>query len=71
MNHEERTLQVVPGKTDAEVAADLRKRLEEAAREMSSVMDECVRAGFVPSFQFGVGLGGRHALLNLILSKQF
>jgi hypothetical protein len=43
-------LEAVPGKTDFDVAADLRSRLEPKLAEVAAILDEATASGFVISF---------------------
>lgn len=65
--------QLVPTKSDADVAKELRDELEARLRDVAAVMDKCVAAGFVP--QFGMNFAGppimKHQPTNVVLAKHF
>jgi hypothetical protein len=44
---------IVPGRSDADIASDLRKRLEAALGQVISLMDEGDSSGLHVSFQLG------------------
>jgi hypothetical protein len=56
---------IVPGRSDAEVAADLRKRLNAALGEVKSIMDDANDSGLQVSFQLGRDSYGKNRINEL------
>jgi hypothetical protein len=56
---------IVPGRSDTEVAADLRKRLEAALGEAISIMDDANESGLQVSFQLGRDSYGKNRINEL------
>jgi hypothetical protein len=56
---------IVPGRSDAEVAVDLRKRLEAALGNVVSIMDDANESGLQVSFQLGRDSYGKNRINEL------
>ena len=56
---------ILPGLSDAEVAADLKKRLHAAIGEVVSIMDEANARGLQVSFQLGRDGYGKNRINDL------
>lgn len=64
-------VQLVPTRPDAEVAADLKRRMVEAYGPVLALLDEAAGAGFHVNLQAGMGLLGRHIVTVVQVSKVF
>ena len=64
-------VQLVPGRPDAEVAADLKNRMQAALIPVLTLMDEATAGGFIAQFQLGMGTFGKNVVQGITLSKQF
>lgn len=67
----EKIAQLVPTKSDKEIAEELRKELAEAAKPY---LDACTKAnslGFVVNSQFNIDPFGRYVITQLNLMKYF
>jgi hypothetical protein len=64
-------IRLEPTRPDAELAADFRKRMEEALTPVLLIMDEMKAAGFTPTYQVGLDYRQRFAITNLIIAKHF
>jgi hypothetical protein len=64
-------LSVVPGRSDAERAAEHRRAIEEALKPVLSVLDIARTDGFVISFTLGIDYAGRANIASLSLAKHF
>ncbi len=63
-------LTIVPGKTDADYAADVRRRMVEAAAPIFAIMDEVIAAGLNLNFQVGQhAVSKKHEFTALVVSK--
>lgn len=63
---------LVPTKPDADIGADLKKRMDEALKPVLALMDEAVRSGLVIQFDGIVFMGPpqlRHQINNLRIVK--
>ena len=63
-------LSIVPGKSDKEVADDLRNKFEEAMKTVLSIMDEANEAGLSMTFNVGIDYKGKNILSNLTVFKK-
>lgn len=61
---------LVPTKSDADIAAELKKEAEASLLAVCDVLDRANRAGFVISFAIGV-IPGRNVLQNLTVAKHY
>lgn len=62
---------LVPTRPDTEVAADLKARIATGLQGLLPIMDECIAAGFIPSFGIALGPLGRHIVGPVDLVKKF
>lgn len=62
---------LVPGKTDAELAASHKNAAIEALQPILLAMDDGKKDGFVISFAVGQDFSGRHVIATLNISKNF
>jgi len=67
----ESALKIVPGKTDAEQAAEFKQRMAEASKPLMSLLDEVSAAGFEMQFALGPGALGKTVIASLRISKAF
>lgn len=63
--------QLVPGKSDAEIAADLKIRVLKAWEPLLVLMDEAMSHGFNIQVQAGKGGLGKCIIHSIVLSKIF
>ena len=63
------TLTVVPSKPDAEVAAELKKKIIEALEPVCKILSEADEAGFEASFHIGLGPLGKQSIHMLKIAK--
>jgi hypothetical protein len=63
--------QLVPGKPDAEIAAELKDALLGKLEELLPILTACRVAGFVPQFQLGLDPMQRDTILSVHLIKYF
>lgn len=61
----------VPGKTDQQVANELKAEVSAILEELKLVLDKCLQAGFVPQFSVGIGPFGKHIVQNVGMNKHF
>jgi hypothetical protein len=65
-------LELVPGKTDTQVAKELRAQVTVAADAILAIMDRANAAGFVINFAIGkAGVPERNVLTQLIVAKHY
>jgi hypothetical protein len=66
-------INLVPGKSDAEIARDMAARVVAALVPVCAVMDEARKHGFDISFQLGPDWTGRTVVANNgpVISKRF
>jgi hypothetical protein len=64
-------VQVVPGKTDKELAAEFKQRLAEVHGPVCALLDEMHLAGFEAQVGCGMGPLGRYVISNLAVFKKF
>jgi hypothetical protein len=62
---------VTTGKTEAERAAELKQKFQEALRPAMEVMDEANREGLCVHFHIDLDPFGRHTIQVLELIKKF
>jgi hypothetical protein len=64
-------IKLVPSRPDAEIAAELRAKMEAAWEPVCRVLDEARAAGFEISSAAEPDYAGRHRLTRLIIAKHF
>lgn len=64
-------IQLVPGKSDAEMAVDFRKRIIELYEPLLELLTEANNKGFAINVGCGLDGLGRIAILQLQISKVF
>lgn len=62
---------LVPGRPDAEVAAEFKKRIIEASEPVLAVLEEAVKAGFNINIGYGMGPLGKMIIGQLIVAKHY
>ncbi len=67
----ENIISIVPGKTDADLAAEFKQRIVEAHEPLLRLFDEIKAAGFEPQVICAPGPLGKHVITNLMLVKKF
>lgn len=69
----QKSIALVPTKPEAEIAADLKRRVEEAIKPVLALMDEAASCGLQIQFD-GIGRAPpyfRHIVQNLRIVKQY
>lgn len=64
-------VKLVPTKSDADIARELKAKIVEASAALCSAFDEAKSHGFVANFNIGPDWTGSHKILNLELLKKF
>jgi len=64
-------LQIVPAKTDQELANEFKASLLEAMKPMFAICDEIHQAGFSANISWGIGPLGKTIITQLVISKTF
>jgi len=64
-------LNVVPGKSDADVAADIKAAMLEALKPVCKAIDDAKTKGFVVTFNLGPDYAGHHVVALLTVAKHF
>lgn len=64
-------VKLVTGKTDAELAADIKRRLLEASGPVLEILDEAKANGLEVNIAWGPGPLGKIAVTNLVVFKTF
>ena len=64
-------VRLVPTLSDADIAADLKRRLVEAFEPILALCNEADAKGFVLSYSSGKGPIGKHVITQLIVAKHF
>lgn len=62
---------LVSGRPDADVAADLKRRVTDKLRELCAIYDEAKDAGFMVNHQLGVDYAGKWQIVQLTIAKLF
>lgn len=65
------TISLVPGRTDKDLADDLRAKLIEAMKPVLAVLDDAKAAGFVVGFACGVDFLGKSVMTQLTIAKNY
>ena len=63
--------QLVPGKSDAELAAELKLKIVEAYEPILAVLNEVTKAGFVAQIQVGPDAFGKPHITALQIYKNY
>jgi hypothetical protein len=66
---DDKIAKLVPGKSDAEIAADLKARVILAYDPLLAILDEAVALGFHINIQAGLGGLGKIVITQLQVSK--
>lgn len=64
-------IQLVPTRSDHDIAKELREQITEAAKPIIAALNKTMEEGFVAQVQFGMGPYGKMIIQTLIISKQF
>jgi len=64
-------VRLVPGRSDADVAAEFKKEAETALLGLCQIMDRANRAGFVLQFGLGTVPPGKNIVSTLFLAKHY
>lgn len=67
----EGAIQLVPGRSDQDIVADLKQRMADAFKPFLALCDEAKRDGFDVQWQIGKDFSGRIVLTDLSLFKKF
>lgn len=67
----ENILNLIPTKSDKELAQDLRKELTDNAQSFMNAVEKAYSHGFNVNFQFGVDAQGKCYIIHMTLSKLF
>ena len=72
MKDDEAPARLIPNKPETEIAADLKKRINDVLNQVCPLMDEAAKAGFLVRWA-GINPGqfGRHEVFDLHLLKRF
>ena len=62
---------LIPTKSDAEIAAELRRRIPEAWAAVLALQDDAKEAGFNMAVQAGVGPFGKNIIMSIQLAKVY
>jgi len=65
------TVRLVPTLSDADIAADLKRRIVEALSSVLTICDEADAKGFTLGFSSGKGPLGKHVITQLVVAKHF
>ena len=71
MNEPNGPVKLVPTRSDAEIAADLRAKIEATMAPVLALMDEANNADLEIQFGTAVDQRRRNVLINLIVVKKF
>lgn len=69
--HAREPIALVPGKSDAELAAEFKRRAADALEPLCRLCDEARDAGFDLGFQLGQMWNGKTGIAALSLMKRF
>ena len=64
-------VKLVPTKSDADVAAELKQEIIKASGPFCEIFDKVVAAGFAINFQIGVNWTGKNSITHLELFKKY
>lgn len=64
-------LTIVPGRPDADTAAELKRRIEQALAPLCEITDEAAAAGFVVNFTLGPDYRQKTIIQNLLVAKKY
>lgn len=64
-------IQLVPGKSDAMIAQELRASVEKGIAPLLAAMNEAKQLGFSINFNLGPDWRGQVAIQSLVISRQF
>ncbi len=72
VGYESKPLQLVPAKTDYDIAQELKQDMMEASITTCAVMDKAVKLGFQIQTQFGLNqVTGKYVIIQCVVSKVF
>lgn len=71
MTEDTNVTRLIPTKSDAEVAADFKRRMVEVYEPVLRLVDEIRAAGFEPGIQSGVGPLGKEVIARLSITKSY
>lgn len=64
-------IQLVPTKPDAEIAAELKQEIIDAAQPVCLILEKAQRLGFNVSISWGMNALGKMQIAQLIIAKHF
>ncbi len=64
-------VRLVPSLSDADIAADLKRRMIEAFQPILALCDEAEAKGFVLAYGSGKGPLGKQVITQLVVAKHF
>lgn len=67
----EKVVALVPGRTDADLAEEFKRRLAEAHEPVCRLLDELREAGFEAQVVTAPGPLGKYVIAQLVLFKKF
>lgn len=62
---------IVPGKSDADLAADYKSQMEAALTQVCNIVNDAKANGLTISYGTGDGPMGRHVISNLIIARHY
>ena len=65
------TPRIIPTLSDADIAADLKRRMIEAFQPILALCDEAEAKGFVLAYGSGKGPLGKQVITQLVVAKHF
>ena len=65
------TIKLVPTKSDADLAAELKQEIIEAYKPVLAVLEKANKAGFIVQVNCGMNCFGQMVINELIISKRF
>lgn len=68
---ENNVVDLVPGKSDAEVAKDIKTKMLVALAMLMEIQNDAMAAGFHITYQVGLGPIGKAIITQLIVAKHY
>lgn len=62
---------IVPGKPDADLAADYKSQMESALTQVCNIVNDAKANGLIITYGTGDGPMGRHVISNLIIARHY
>lgn len=69
MTETSKVLEMVPSKTDAELASELRAQILTAAKPLAEIMENARKSGLAAAFNVTADAFGRFNQINITISK--